>query len=1113
MTIQSGAVMPRGAECGACCGAWGDHSRPCDLSDLTGTHVPRWAIRFGPMRRSQPLAQGGAMTSIRCRRAATTRPVDPAAARPPMARTALKALLGALALAVPIPPALAQVTNVVSVAYLQGQRPAAPDAIATLGTDLFGDKVNLYNGSFSFEQTDVELPGNSTLRVALDRQHAPGRQSEVRGVLGDWDLNVPRIEGTFADPEGFVPAFGSASNRCSGFNMPPQVTRGGWAPEDFMPDEYWSGTNLVVPGQGSQEVLVRTHLPGADPTTWTLVTRNLWKLRCDGLANAPGQGFVARSPEGVTYHFKWLASRPVTPLRKGDAVLARRDIFLMATLVTDRFGHWVKYHYNPAQPMQLESIEGSDGRLITISYSSGRVSEVFDGSRRWRYQYDTNGDLQHVVLPDSSRWTFSLRSLVVPSGSLLNESFSDCDTPPGINGRPTTGTITHPSGATGRFATDFLYHGRTHVDRHCTYHSHSPQYTNGSVYPHTTASQTLMSKTISGPGMLDMTWQYISGNTGAWASCTTCTDRKTVEVREPNGARTRHTYGIRWRQNDGQLLKVEETDGQGNVLRTREMRYRTMTALKDGFGTSVRLTTDLVSTRNRPMDWRRTTQQTAQFHWEVLGEGNGAFDDYIRPLRVHAWSTLGFSRTTRREYRDFPSLWVMGQTHRVLDVHQQTELEVERTEFHASTGLPYQRHGFGRLDRQWVYHGSTDWNGLLWKLSDGAGNTTTFDQYHRGQPQRAVFADNTVASQTIHNIGVATDVTNEANTKTQFQLDAMGRVARIIYPTDDPVTYCDTTIEFWQSAQADRGISANHWRQRVSTCGDVTDRWLDGLWRVRLEWRRDTANPAGTGRAVETRHDAGGNKAFESMPQRSIAAVDTTHAGTHHTYDALKRLLTSELRTEVAGESPLLTQVAYLPDFTKRVTNPRGFITTYGFQAFDEPSEDHIAGIALPENVSVTIARDRFGKPTAIMRTGPLGAGTVAVTRSYLYDVHQRLCRTVEPETGATVQGYDAANNVAWRASGQPASASCAESQQPAAAKITFQHDARNRLRLTQFGDLRPQVARTYTPDGMPAQVTSGSYAWTYQYNNARVLTRETFTAPGYNWPFARVIDQRRNVA
>jgi hypothetical protein len=35
--------------------------------------------------------------------------------------------------------------------------------------------------------------------------------------------------------------------------------------------------------------------------------------------------------------------------------------------------------------------------------------------------------------------------------------------------------------------------------------------------------------------------------------------------------------------------------------------------------------------------------------------------------------------------------------------------------------------------------------------------------------------------------------------------------------------------------------------------------------------------------------------------------------------------------------------------------------------------------------------------------------------------------KTIEPESGATVQAYDAANNVAWRASGLslPSTSSC----------------------------------------------------------------------------------------
>lgn len=231
-------------------------------------------------------------------------------------------------------PAAAQMQNSVNVAYLQGKAPVAPDAISVLVPDLFGDQINLYNGSFSIEQTDAELPGNSALRVAVVRMHESGRQWMTRSALGERDLNTQRIQGSVAVPEGWVPQRGSAANRCSAFIAPPCVARGGFSSQDFTPDEYWQGMLLVVPGQGSQEILSQSVLPGAGQG-WTLATRNLWKLGClASLQNAPGQGFVALSPDAVAYRFDWMASRVIPGLRKGNAALDLRDMFLMSTRVS-----------------------------------------------------------------------------------------------------------------------------------------------------------------------------------------------------------------------------------------------------------------------------------------------------------------------------------------------------------------------------------------------------------------------------------------------------------------------------------------------------------------------------------------------------------------------------------------------------------------------------------------------------------------------------------------------------------------------------------------------------------------------------------------------------------
>jgi hypothetical protein len=185
-----------------------------------------------------------------------------------------------------------------------------------------------------------------------------------------------------------------------------------------------------------------------------------------------------------------------------------------------------------------------------------------------------------------------------------------------------------------------------------------------------------------------------------------------------------------------------------------------------------------------------------------------------------------------------------------------------------------------------------------------------------------------------------------------------------------------------------------------------------------------------------------------------------------------------------------------LADFKKRVTNARGFATTTAYQVFDEPDESAIVSIAAPENVNVAIARDVFGKPLSITRSGTYGGAPVSVTRNYVYDASHLLCKTVEPETGATVQQLDAANNVSWRATGLtlPSLSSCDAASVPGNKMVAYTYDARNRLIGTGFGDNSPAIGRAYTPDGLPSTVVSNGSTWNYSYNNRRLLTQERLT-------------------
>ncbi len=55
-----------------------------------------------------------------------------------------------------------------------------------LGADLFGDKLNYYNGSLEFVQIDVSLKGNNALPMSVGRRLVTGGQNEVNKFDKSW---------------------------------------------------------------------------------------------------------------------------------------------------------------------------------------------------------------------------------------------------------------------------------------------------------------------------------------------------------------------------------------------------------------------------------------------------------------------------------------------------------------------------------------------------------------------------------------------------------------------------------------------------------------------------------------------------------------------------------------------------------------------------------------------------------------------------------------------------------------------------------------------------------------------------------------------------------------
>ena len=132
-----------------------------------------------------------------------------------------------------------------------------------------------------------------------------------------------------------------------------------------------------------------------------------------------------------------------------------------------------------------------------------------------------------------------------------------------------------------------------------------------------------------------------------------------------------------------------------------------------------------------------------------------------------------------------------------------------------------------------------------------------------------------------------------------------------------------------------------------------------------------------TNRFTRFAYDHDGRVTFASYP----SAVNHPATGTRTTYDALGR------PTQVTQDSELgalTTRTEYLSGFRTRVTNPRGKQTVTSFMAFDQQTTDWPVSISHPEGAFTDIARDVFGKPTALTRRN--ANSSIAVTRNYVYE-------------------------------------------------------------------------------------------------------------------------------
>ena len=1044
------------------------------------------------------------------------------------------------------------------------QRLKIAQTIDPQGPTPFGEQVNPYTGDVTFSQTDVTIPGiGPTIRLVRNHVSAQAGEGITKPYsMGDWTLSIPRIE-TLADINWHTvvqvnpglnwhvdttdPA--NKSKRCTYFDRP------AYDGSLDNPSRGWNGMTLVTEDGSSQSVLKRNtssnllkpSIPEA--SNFPAVTQQSWQIGClpQTSNGEEGEAFLAVSPDGTKYwldHLSGVRAQTifeVDPSRNGinpnymnyqGRILAQ----MSATKVEDRFGNWVEYHYSGDE---LDYIDASDGRYIDIDWmhvnGDGVIQEIkvqpgTSPAHTWHYTYATSIDslgythatLTDVELPDHTHWTFSLNSLGFPITDIFLDHCGavrdEGDLSNNHSGGVITSTITHPSGLVGTFNVSATWHGRSYVQGDCR---DDFNHVSREMIPPLFGSMSLVSKTFTGPGLPSLTWNYsykpAVGSTveDQCALAGNCVDETWVDVEDPQHNRTRHTYSTRWGPHEGKEIKTEYFEGNSNLQRTVWMNYA---AADHGPYPSV-LGSSMMDWRTNnakqetltPLQSQVTSQQGETFSWTA-----NSFNVFARPLAVVKSSSLGFGRAEVTAYDNNLSKWVLGQVTWVKCVGPTDPLPMgcgssgivmSSTTYDATTDKPWKTFAFGKLQQVFGYNS----DGTIATVDDAENHRTVLSSWKRGIPQNIHFPATPEApsgatiSASVNDFGLIAWTEDPFGSRTCYDYDAMDRLKALTHPSETAPHICNnawnpTAQNFTSISASEYGLGAGHWRQTITTGANEKITYFDALWRPVVVRERGLGSAISTWRFQRFAYDANGGQSFASYPSN----VNDATTGIHTTYDALGRV--TQVAQDWEGPGQLKTKTLYQPTaFKTTVTDPAGNVTTTSYRAFDQPATDQPISIAHPAGVFTDITRDIFGKPTAIMRHGA-GSGSLSLTRKFVYNVNQQLCKRIEPETFTSVMTYDAVGNLDWTASGQRNlnAIDCSDtSSVPTLDRVSRTYDYRNRLQTLTFPDFNGSQSWSYTKDSLPAQVNTvneggdATVINTYSYNRRRLLTEETQSQPG----------------
>ena len=979
------------------------------------------------------------------------------------------------------------------------------------GNELMGDMIDKKTGGITFEQTDISLPGNSGLEVALRRKlkQGEGYYSPNQQAFGNWDLDLPVAYITHGvDTSSPLPEFNNGCKTSNGgIDRTLYTTLKGAFPIE--PGIHALGTVLSVPGKN----LSGYPSNASSSTIGILDPKNNWISGGKGVDHENRCAEIVISPNGTKYKFGHVVRRKAKevwfdfiaqgPTSSGVShaalftpILARIYSVYLITEVEDTHGNWVRYDYTNDNRAELERIYSNDGREINLFYNSTlpegsrnsrRVTHVTTNGRTWNYEYNNassnpTASLKKVILPDSRYWDFYVDA--DGSRAMQYEPYRRWNCIPIAR----TMKMKHPDGAIGIFTLRETRHIKN-ADKADSYVSdfeiRAQDIKPASIDPTVGFCDTggpnginlnppylspffrsisIISKTISAPDIPDATWSFdYRGYTGGQI------DTTWTKITEPDNTVRTYTYQTLG-YDHGLIKRIDVHDSSNKFMESFDYEY----GFEQGqpcdsggeFGNDAGI---CFLYYKRPQTKIIHTRDSETYTTERIYNTNASdkFVDYGFPNKINYFSTLqSEKRIVDVEYKHDLTNHFIGLTERVV----RNGKEFSRYVYN-DKGLKQNVYSFGDKRLTYTYHPDGNAKTITEHATNTINYTAKLENYYRGQPRKITRRDGGVLLKTIDANGWVTSETDAIGYKTTYDYTPVGWMKKI----DRPLPWNDTTVTY-------SNIGTTNFYSTENQGAKVTTTHYDSMLRPTLEVTNPTSG-SGSSIYIKTEYDGLSRAVFTSLP--SFSSNPTL--GTNTTYDGLSRVI----KTEQNFSPYVSSQTDYLSGNRMQITDARGNDTITSRSGYSSPTDGNVISIQSPENVTTTMTYDIYGNMLTTNQGGNSNGFNVGSTQRWFYDNRLRVCRHYVPETGSKLFQYNNIDQVIAYSEGQAYSTACTT---PSANKVSLTYDPVGRLKVTNFPSTTPDISRSYDKNGNLKTVNRGSSAWVYKYFNNSLLQRESLT-------------------